>query len=62
MSNHANAGETDRNGDVRSEPALPAAVETTETYKTDDGTVFYDADNPLAWLQTDSAVTLTEQV
>jgi len=62
MSNHANAGETDRSGDVRSEPALPAAVETTETYKTDDGTVFYDADNPLAWLQTDDPVTLNDVV
>jgi hypothetical protein len=60
MSKQANADETECAGDVRSEPALPAAVETTETYQTDDGTVFYDAENPLAWLQTDAPVTLDE--
>lgn len=49
--------------ELRSEPALPDAVETTEVYETDDeATVFYDARNPLAWLQTDSPVTLTDAV
>lgn len=60
MSKQANAGTMDRDEDVRSEPAIPAAVETTETYQTDDGTVFYDAENPLAWLQTDEPVVLHE--
>lgn len=44
------------------EPALPAAVETTERYEIEDGTVFYDATNPLAWLETSHALWLTEQV
>ena len=60
MTKQANADTVDREGDVRSEPALPAAVESTETYQTDDGTVFYDAENPLAWLQTADPVVLHE--
>jgi hypothetical protein len=55
-------GEADRSEDLRSEPALPAAVQTTETYETEEGTVFYDAENPIAWLQTDSAVILQDAV
>ncbi|QGA83280.1 hypothetical protein [Halomicrobium sp. LC1Hm] len=62
MSDNAHADERDSTEERRSEPGLPSAVETTETYETDEGTVFYDAENPLAWLQTDSAVTLTERV
>ncbi|ACV49000.1 MULTISPECIES: DUF7331 family protein [Halomicrobium] len=62
MSDNAHADERDSAEERRSKPGLPAAVETTETYETDEGTVFYDAENPLAWLQTDSAVTLTERV
>jgi len=61
MSHHASPdGEADRAEDLRSEPALPEAVQTTETYETDEGTVFYDAQNPLAWVQTDTAVLLRE--
>lgn len=53
-------GESDRSDELRSEPALPDAVQTTETYETDEGTVFYDAQNPLAWVQTDTAIPLNE--
>jgi hypothetical protein len=35
-----------------------AAVRSTESYETEAGVVFYDADNPLAWLQADHAVDL----
>lgn len=31
-----------------------------EVYETDDGVVFYDAENPLAWIQTDATVGLEE--
>lgn len=48
--------------DEKSEPALPTSVETTETYEIDNGVVFYDARNPLAWVETSHAVCLTEQV
>ncbi|PSP88716.1 hypothetical protein BRC90_06740 [Halobacteriales archaeon QS_4_69_34] len=42
-------------------PAVPAVVETTETYEVTEGTVFYDATNPLAWLETSRALALDEQ-
>lgn len=37
-------------------------IEFVETYDTDEGIVFYDVDNPLAWLESDSVVTLDETV
>lgn len=37
-------------------------VEFVETYDTDDGIVFYDVDNPLAWLESDEVVPLDETV
>ena len=61
MSHHASPdGESDRANELRSDPALPDAVQTTETYETEEGTVFYDAENPLAWVQTDVTVSLDE--
>ena len=36
------------------------AVETTEAYQTEEGVVFYDADNPLAWMQAADVVDLDE--
>lgn len=59
MSEHAPIDETE------AEVELPAAEEsrdTVEVYEAEEGTVFYDAQNPLAWLQSTRAVTLTEQV
>jgi len=35
-------------------------VDFVETYETDDGIVFYDVDNPLAWLESDQVVPLDE--
>jgi hypothetical protein len=32
------------------------------TYETDDGTVFYDTENPLAWLQSAETVSPEEMV
>jgi len=61
MSHHASPdGESDRADELRSAPALPDAVQTTETYETEEGTVFYDAQQPLAWIQTDTTMTLDE--
>lgn len=31
---------------------------TVEAYETEEGVVFYDAANPLAWVQTDTTVAL----
>ncbi len=36
------------------------AVSTTEVYETDEGVVFYDAEHPLAWIQTSKTVRLTD--
>lgn len=35
-------------------------IEFVETYDTEDGVVFYDVDNPLAWLEADNVVVLDE--
>ena len=53
-------GQSDRANELRSDPALPEAVQTTETYETEEGTVFYDAQNPLAWVQSTDAVPITD--
>ena len=44
------------------EPSPPAGLETTERYETDNGVVFYDAANPLAWLEAGDALQLADQV
>ena len=44
----------------RPEPAVAAAVESTESYQTEEGVVFYDAENPLAWMQAGEVVDLDE--
>jgi hypothetical protein len=46
--------------DDRPEPVVTDAVETTEFYRTEEGVVFYDAKNPLAWMQAAEVVDLTE--
>lgn len=60
MSDHANPGdELDR-----AEAALPEADDTAavEAYETEDGVVFYDSRNPLAWLKAGEPLALDEQV
>lgn len=44
----------------RPEPVVADAVETTESYETEEGVVFYDAENPLAWIQAEDVVDLDE--
>jgi len=41
------------------EPSEPEAVRTTEAYECEEGVVLYDAENPLAWVQADTAVIMT---
>ena len=38
------------------------AVESVETYETNEGIVFYDVHNPLAWVKTSYSVPLPEQL
>ncbi|WP_226042592.1 hypothetical protein [Natrinema sp. DC36] len=45
----------------RSEPSSePEGTATIESYETDDGVVFYDAENPLAWVETSRTLTLED--
>lgn len=63
MSDHAPTGRDEQQSDER--PSLPdeaAEFEPIEAYETEDGVVFYDAQNPLAWMKATNAVRLTEQV
>ena len=48
MSDHTDADGWDSTDAERPEQT---AVETVEAYDVDDGVVFYDAENPLAWLE-----------
>nr|WP_202935219.1 hypothetical protein [Halorussus amylolyticus] len=62
MSDHANPGD-----DLdRAAAALPEADDESETtveaYETEDGVVFYDSQNPLAWLKAGRPLALSEQV
>jgi len=44
------------------EPAAePAGTATVESYEIEDGVVFYDAENPLAWVETTRTLSLAEQ-
>ncbi|MXV62415.1 hypothetical protein GS429_10135 [Natronorubrum sp. JWXQ-INN-674] len=38
----------------------PEGTQTIESYETEDGVVFYDAENPLAWVETSQTFTLEE--
>lgn len=44
----------------RPDATEPAGVATVESYEVDGGVVFYDAENPLAWVETTQAVPLSE--
>lgn len=56
VSTHVNDDVTDL-GEPSSEPAGTATI---ESYETEDGVVFYDAENPLAWVETSQTLTLEE--
>lgn len=42
------------------DPGPNQQVESVEAYETDGRTVLYDADNPLAWVETTRALSLPE--
>jgi len=55
MSTHA--------GDRREHSAAasePAGVATVESYEVDNGVVLFDAENPLAWVETTKSIPVTE--
>ena len=45
----------------RPEPVVADAVEATESYQTEEGVVFYDAENPLAWIQSENTVRVQDR-
>lgn len=61
-------GTTDRRSTAHDEPDGELEASTLESegigatgvYETEDGVVLYDVDEPLAWVQSDTAVTLAE--
>ena len=59
VSDHAAAGQWDS---ATTGVSQPQGTETVERYETDDGTVFFDAQNPLAWMEASVTLTLAEQV
>ncbi len=59
MSNRVNAaGESDR----ATTPETMTGAETIESYEDSGTVVFYDAENPLAWVESDNAVELSDTV
>lgn len=58
MDDHAK-GE-DRAADVPQLPDGESAPDGIESYETVDGIVFYDGENPLAWLQSTAVESLSE--
>ncbi|RRJ31683.1 DUF7331 family protein [Halocatena pleomorpha] len=46
----------------RAESPGSDAIETTEAYEVEEGVVFYDAGNPLAWIQACRAIRLDDAV
>ncbi|NHN47578.1 hypothetical protein G9464_08210 [Halostella sp. JP-L12] len=56
MSDHASAP-----GEHSADLPEPAGVDSVEAYETEEGVVFYDAENPLAWLETSQTLSLREQ-
>jgi hypothetical protein len=60
MTDNPTAGNANGLETVGEDPPKVSAVEATGVYEVDDGVVFYDVDNPLAWVQTREAVTLAE--
>ncbi|HKL30048.1 MAG TPA: hypothetical protein VJ898_12400 [Natrialbaceae archaeon] len=57
MSDHA-GGKHDRSVDRT--PDEPDALASIEAYETENGVVIYDAENPLAWLESSRTVSLRD--
>jgi len=58
LSNHAPDGDEQQALDREPEAT---EMESIETYETNDGVVFYDAENPLAWLEADETCSLRDR-
>lgn len=58
MTNHAPDGD-EQQADTRE--SAGAEMGSIETYETNDGVVFYDAENPLAWLEANETDSLADR-
>ncbi|RCU46473.1 hypothetical protein DU504_03620 [Haloplanus salinus] len=57
MSDHVDAGRWDSTDAQRPDRD---GIGTVEAYEVEDGTVLYDAENPLAWVESSAAVPIRE--
>jgi len=62
MSDHVEDGDEHRAVDTAQLPQGTDPRDDIEAYDTDDGVVFYDARNPLAWLKATKAIDLEQQL
>jgi hypothetical protein len=62
MTDHAPSGDEHHEQDTPGLPKSDDCRDSIEAYETDEGVVFYDACNPLAWLKTTHALDLERQV
>lgn len=56
--------DSERRAGPEQAPDLPdpsAGLESVESYRTEDGVVLYDAENPLAWLEASDPVRLSDR-
>lgn len=60
MKNRVNADESSDRAATEAVPVPADGTETVECYEVDDDTVLYDAENPLAWIESDTAVNITD--
>jgi hypothetical protein len=60
MSNNDTQSSQDSTDTSCPESTVSDAIAATETYETEEGVVFYDANNPLAWLQSRETIRLTD--
>ena len=60
MSDHGSSERWDSPDGERPEPGVPDGVDTVERYDVDDGVVFYDSENPLAWVEATQAIQLSK--
>lgn len=61
MAPHANYRQDRPDDQERPGPAMPEGVARTGTYEADDGVVFYDSEQPLAWLRADRTCQLADR-
>ena len=59
MSDHAATGQWDS---ATTGPFQPRGAEDVERYETDEGVVFFDSHNPLAWLEATQTIPLEDNL